>query len=141
MASKTKYLGEHGGVQVFYDGDPENRHLIGAGQYAAVEEAMCREVMRVLLEQYPGYIWQVMADVEQGIATIALPTFMGPTLKFVIHLENVHGPVAMDKQVREAGGQLLERLRLSRTGLWMPEYMDAKAKAPKVFNSNLRLPE
>gem|GEM_PF-5874365 len=90
--------------------------------------AMCRECLRLLSEFYPGYDWEVTADYDQGVVMIALPLLMGGTFKYVIHIDAVATANDMTKRVREAGGNILERFRLSRKGLIMPEYQDALAK-------------
>ena len=87
---------------------------------------IAQEMMRVLLETYPGYGWSVRSDIEQGICTVLLPALMGSTFQYVIKREEVMTANDFDKMLKKAGGEILERFRLNRRGLFMPEYWDVK---------------
>lgn len=66
-----------------------------------------------LVKTYPGYLWRVNADIIGGIVNILcndVSTEMGCTLM----TRALTDPVAAEKLVRKAGGEILERARLHR---------------------------
>lgn len=77
------------------------------------EMAWLRRVLPVLSREYPGYQWLVSVDVVGKIMQIglALPDRSGAMLPwaYVIHLDKYS-----DNKVKRAGGELLERRKLSR---------------------------
>lgn len=113
-----------------YTPDSNQVLRVGYDPYMDANMKMAREVLRVLLEQYPGYGWAVTTDILQGIVAVAIPQLMGTVFKYVIHVDKIAGPSDMEKEVKKAGGEILERFRLSRRGLFMPEYSDAIRNRP-----------
>jgi len=108
------------------------------------EIAIAKEAMRVLHEHFPGYGWQAICDLSPhsgGLLRISLPSFMAATLAYTIYASDISSASDMDKEVREAGGHILERLRLRRAGLWLPEYREARSKAPAHGQGFKELPE
>ena len=94
----------------------------------AGELSMGKDVLRDLLSHYPGYRWRVVVNFRQGVCGISLPIFMGPVQFYAIPLSKMLTAADATKSVREAGGHILERLRLSRCGLRLDEYLDLRAK-------------
>jgi len=83
-------------------------------------------VAEILVKNFHGYAWYVMADSKQGIVCFSIPDLMGPTLKWVIRL----GEYA-DLQpalIYRSGGELLERMGLRRGPMDIAEYEAAKHK-------------
>jgi hypothetical protein len=137
-----EYLGRRHGMDVFTAQEPApGGLLLMPDPLAAMEQQVMKEAMRVLMDEYPGYGWMIRADARQGILTVALPHFMGHVLQYVIHIDQVASAEAMDKAITEAGGHILERLKLNRSGVHQAEYADAAAKLPKVQKHVRNLPE
>ena len=140
--TSPQYLGTRAGMDVFTAQEPAHNGLFFIEDPAApAEQKMMQECMRILLDKFPGYGWMVRADARQGIVTVALPHFMGHVLQYVIHMDRIQSAEAMNKEVVEAGGQILERLRLRRGSRNDGEYADAAAKLPKVQKHVRSLPE
>lgn len=86
---------------------------------------IARRVAEVLVRNYYGYDWFVMAESRQGIVAFSIPDLMGPTLKQVIRLAQFGD---LDRKlIRETGGQMLERMGLRRGPKDVAEYEKAKA--------------
>lgn len=138
----TKYLGESAGLSIFASQDEANDNgvILLNDPYEAAEQRFLQEAMRLMLEFYPGYGWNLRADVRQGILTVGLPTFMGAVLQWVIHLDKVQSPQELEKKIRAAGGEILERLKLARGKLNQSEYLDAIAALPSVQKHVVDLP-
>lgn len=90
------------------------------------EMVWLRKILPVLTKEYPGYQWLVNVDVIGGVAQIALPfeTKAGHVSPWawVIHLRTY-----TDEKVKLAGGELLERWKLSRTRAASDTYTLAKS--------------
>lgn len=81
------------------------------------------QVAKVLTHYYYGYDWHVVADSRQGIVHFAIPSLMGPTLRYIIRLAQYDH---LDKRmIVRAGGELLERMNLPRRAVDVPEYYAA----------------
>lgn len=81
----------------------------------AADMAICKKVADVLQKHYPNYEWLVgMADRFAGTVTIGLPNkYVPPSLRnygYLLHLANVDD----ERQIRNAGGEWLERIGLAR---------------------------
>lgn len=91
-------------------------YLTGEGPTRDADEALCLVVGRDLTEQFPGYAWNVGCDHNAGVIAIrlAVPQFGGMASPgFLMYISTAIGPNGRDK-VRAAGGELLERWRMSR---------------------------
>ena len=87
--------------------------------------SIARKVAEVLVRNYYGYYWFVMAESRQGIVAFSIPDLMGPTLKQVIRLAQFGD---LDRKlIRDTGGQMLERMGLRRGPKDVAEYEKAKA--------------
>jgi len=88
--------------------------------------SIARKVAEVLVRNYYGYDWYVMAESRQGIVVFSIPDLMGPTLKQVILLGQFGD---LDpKLIRKTGGQMLERMGLRRGPKDSAEYEAAKLR-------------
>lgn len=86
--------------------------------------SIARKVAEVLVRNYYGYDWFVIAESRQGIVAFSIPDLMGPTLKQVIRLAQFGD---LDRKlIRDTGGALLERMGLRRGPKDIAEYEKAK---------------
>lgn len=77
-----------------------------------LDEVVAKNMAETLHRHYPGQLWAVTCQGEQGIATVRNLKLSGQW-GFVIHLRNLFGDPGM-VCVKRAGGELLERFRVSR---------------------------
>lgn len=71
-----------------------------------------KRIAETLHATYPGHLWGVNASAETGIATVFNLRLSGKW-GFIIKLsEIIHDPSM--KKVKQAGGEILERYRVSR---------------------------
>jgi hypothetical protein len=93
-----------------------------------------------LYRHYPAHPWAISVSHAQGIATITLPPFAGrhALWKYVIKLYDLKSDPGLTSVVR-AGGEMLERLNLPRTGFSGSQFADAINSAPihKRLNNGL----
>lgn len=114
----------------------------GRDEFARADMAMAKETLRILKADFPGYNWVVEADCRQGIVKIRINArFMPAAAWYVIHTDNIATTNAMGQAVREAGGHLLERYRLRRSGIWLPEYRDLVKASPIAVSARAKVPE
>lgn len=85
---------------------------------------IAKGVLDILARKYFGYGWHVMAESRQGIITFGIPELMGPTLRYVIRLAEFKD-LDVNLIIR-CGGELLERMNLSRTAIDMAAYAHAR---------------
>lgn len=97
---------------------------------------IARECMRILLDAFPGYPWTVTADVEQGVVTLALPSIMGK-FSFIIHADAIATANDMAREIRRAGGEILERYKLRRGSMIGAEFSDVRKaiKSPRLIKA------
>jgi hypothetical protein len=90
------------------------------------DTSMACAIMEVLVENYYGYDWCVIAESRQGFVAFSIPDLMGPTLKQFIRLaEHSH---FNKKLIRDCGGMMLERMGLRRGSKDPAEYEAAKRR-------------
>ena len=85
----------------------------GQPEVAALDFNMAKDMAEALHRAYPGHLWAVTCEGEKGIATIrnlALSGEWGCVLK----LNTISSASEWEKKVVMAGGELLERFKLSR---------------------------
>jgi hypothetical protein len=98
--------------------------------HAAWDLMVAKAFTRVLLDRYPGHFWEVTVSRKQGIAAIAIPILMGPTQKYVLKLsEDLQPP-----HIWRAGGEILERFNIPRSGMDLTSFLTARARATKTFS-------
>lgn len=96
--------------------------------YKNVDLFWAKAFTRVLMAHYPGHFWEVTVSHEQGIATIAIPILMGTNEKYILKLAKGIQP----DDIMRAGGDLLERWNIPRSGLDLPAFLAAKARADRM---------
>lgn len=87
---------------------------------------LARQMMEILQREFPGYPWGCRADSRGGILGITIPGLTGPTAQFVVHIDAVQNEDDLKRWMKRAGGELLERFRLSRSGFNLLQFQDAK---------------
>jgi hypothetical protein len=98
------------------DGTPDD--------FQAFDNWLARRVAEMLVSQYYGYEWHVMADSRQGVIAFSIPEVMGPTLKWVIRLAEYAD--LTPKLILRCGGECLERMGLRRGPIDIAQYLAAK---------------
>jgi len=83
--------------------------------------ALAKEILKKLVDQYPGYLWRVSVkdDKGQGIVEIINVTVSdelstNADYAYVLHLTTIYEDPNL-KCVMRAGGEILERAGLDRT--------------------------
>ena len=74
--------------------------------------ALSKLIAEKLHKEYPGHLWAVQADIEQGMATVRNLALSGEWGFYLKLSEVVNDPYL--KKVKWAGGEILERYRLHR---------------------------
>jgi hypothetical protein len=81
-------------------------------------------ISEILNHHFPGYPWKVISNAEQGVVYFNIPQLMGETLHWLIKLKQWDD--LNPKMVIDGGGQLLERMRLPRTGFDVMSFVEAR---------------
>jgi hypothetical protein len=90
-----------------------------------------------LAQDYPGHPWGVIAEIEHGIVKVCIQGFS--QWPYIIHVSTLKSDPSL-RSVREAGGHLLERLKMPRKGFSMADWKSATAALPWHFNRNRQAP-
>lgn len=80
------------------------------------DQDVCIAVGEDLTQVYPGYMWKVGCNHDAGtvVIDVGVPKPIGmENYGYMLHLSSVLGPGGQ-KRVRQAGGEMLERLGLRR---------------------------
>jgi hypothetical protein len=91
----------------------QSRDDDGAG---AREVTIAKAIGRLLAHHYPGHPWSVEVSIHGGYATIGIPPLLGPNWGYILHLNQIDTESGM-KRVVEAGGHILERFQIPRSGM------------------------
>lgn len=89
---------------------------IGANDYV-----MAMNMANILHKHYPGHLWAVTCQGDQGIATVRNLALSGKW-GFLLKLKDIYSASSWDKKLVMAAGELLERYRLSRGKLNINQY-------------------
>lgn len=108
------------------------------GDFDAANERLCRVIGEKLAQHYPGHPWAVFAEIEHGIAKIALQGFT--QWPYVIKISTLKADPGL-RIVVKAGGELLERLKMPRGGFSLADWKSATTIRPWHFNRNKKAPE
>lgn len=95
---------------------------------------MARHMADTLHKHYPGHLWAVTCDGTKGIATVRNLALSGDW-GYVLHLPLIYSASEWDKRVLRAGGEILERYRISRASF--DRVADQISAAPKNFAGRL----
>ena len=100
---------------VHFHGDESNL-LIGndyASQQDALDMALAKDYADALNTAYPGHLWAINVQGAQGIATIHNLMLSGK-YGYLLHLNKRYSASEARKAVVMAGGEILERFKVSR---------------------------
>lgn len=102
------------------------------------ETLLCHTINGCLQMHYPGHMWNIEVAYNNhpkangGTVAIRLPFSNVPALLFI---GDLWGDVSL-KQVVRAGGHLLERFNLGRSGFDMSDFFTAIKKDPLGYRRN-----
>jgi hypothetical protein len=105
----------------------------------AAEMAMAKRIFEVLINEYPYVMWVVDINATQGVAKVRIPDLMGDTLCFKISLNLLSTYDDERRFAIMAGGVILERWRIPRSGVDFGAYL--RAMKHRVVNVNDPIPE
>lgn len=108
------------------------------GQHDAINAWVCKQIGEKLARTYPGHPWGVMSEVEHGIAKIMLQGFSQWVI--TIRLATLKSDPGLTSVMRYAG-ELLERLKLPRSGFDLARHREAMQRYPHHFYRNAPAPE
>ena len=99
----------------------------GVDPFKGADQQMADNVGRAILGQFPNYGWMVESDLKQGIVKVWLNAHLHPFNKpYVIPVNPYLADEATAaKTIRNVGGEILERNRLSRERFNAAEFSDA----------------
>ncbi|HWW46305.1 MAG TPA: hypothetical protein VNZ94_00500 [Xanthobacteraceae bacterium] len=109
--------------------DPEEKD-----PHAAWDMMVAKAMQRVLTAHYRGHFWETYCSRKDGIAWITIPLLLG-NWKWVFKLSEDITP----EMIIRAGGEILERFNIPRSGLDLPAFLNAKKRA--ISRANHALPE
>ncbi len=98
-----------------------NQLLSDSPQIAANDMVMAKEMADALHTAYPGHLWAVTCDGKSGMADVR-NLFLSGQWGFRLHLKAIYSGSEFKREVLRAGGELLERYRLSRGRFMEAEY-------------------
>ena len=104
-------------------------------ELSANDLVMARHMADTLHRHYPGHLWAVTCDGAKGIATVRNLMLSG-SWGFVLHLPTTYSASEWDKRVIRAGGEVLERFRISRAGY--DRTVDQMLSQPKNFAGHIQ---
>jgi len=80
-----------------------------------------KKIAELLHKHYPGHLWGVTVESENGIATVR-NLYLSGNWGFILKLKDIQSYPQLKKRVIWAGGELLERFNLSRKRFNEDEY-------------------
>lgn len=98
-----------------------NQLLSDSPQIAANDMVMAKEMADALHTAYPGHLWAVTCDGKSGMADVR-NLFLSGQWGFRLKLHAIYSGSEFKREVIRAGGELLERFKLSRRGFRPDEY-------------------
>lgn len=108
--------------------------LTDAPQVTAWEMTLAKQMAEALHRTYPGHLWAVDVSERTGMANIR-DLFLSGQWGFRLKVANTAHFSASDfeRRVIRAGGELLERFRISRARLSHGQIADAVNELPTNF--------
>lgn len=97
--------------------------------HAGYDLALTKRIAETLERHYPSHPWMVEVSHAQGVAYISLPIVMKRNRKFVLHTDRLKADPGLRAVVR-AGGEILERHNVPRSGFRLDHFLRARAANP-----------
>lgn len=98
--------------------------LITDGQQA--KDVMLAKMLGDRLDKlYPGYLWWVDVNSRQGFINVK-NLFLSGKWGFRIDLKGIYSSSELEKDIMRAGGELLERYRMARSGFNEAQYRNLR---------------
>lgn len=91
----------------------------------SADVSICKRVASVLYGAYPGHAWAV--EVGEGLVKITIPALLGFNWGYFLHLDRMQ-----KKDIVRAGGDILERFAIPRSGVDVAAYVEARKKVPML---------
>jgi len=91
----------------------------------ALDFETAKFMAELLHKHYPDHLWGVTVQSDQGIATVRNLRLSG-NWGFILKMKNIATRKELRRNTMMAGGELLERYRLSRGRFRAEEYLDLK---------------
>lgn len=117
----------------------EERHEDGSlkSRHQEANNRIARMAWTILQDHYPGHAWVTRGSVKDGILEVKLHAFTD--WSYVIKLKNFFSDPGGKLTVR-AGGELLERFGLGRSGIELSDFMSALKKYQPAYTRRLKPP-
>jgi hypothetical protein len=101
-----------------------NQELVTeAPNLCAADLTLAKNMADLLHRHYPGHLWAVTC--EEGVATVR-NLYLSGNWGFVIKVGDVYSMSDFDRKIVRAGGELLERFKMSRGKFRDDQYSDIK---------------
>lgn len=91
----------------------------------AHDYSVAKEMADALTDHYPGHLWAVSADSQTGMCDIRAMQ-LSSTWGYRLKMPQIYSASAFKADVIRAGGEILERFRLSRGRFSEDQYTDLK---------------
>lgn len=101
----------------------------GHDPHVGADLALTKRIADVLERHYPQHPWMVEVSHAQGVAYISLPIIMRRNQRFVLHVDRLKSDPSLRAVVR-AGGEILERHNVPRSGFRLDHFLNARARNP-----------
>lgn len=128
MARKTGFTDKKISYQKAGAPDDHDPHI-------AADTALARKVGETLQRHYADHPWLVEVDHAQGVVMISLPIIMPRNRKYVLHTSSLAADPGLRAVIR-AGGEILERYNVPRSGFSLDRFLEAREANP----ANRRMP-
>ena len=103
---------------------------------AANDILMAKSMAESLNTTYPGHLWAVTCDGKTGMADVRNLALSG-NWGFRLKLDDIYSASEFKKNVLRAGGEILERFRLSRGKARENQYSDLKTDFAGRFKADM----
>lgn len=103
---------------------------------AANDIVMAKQMAEALHAAYPGHMWAVACDGQIGFADVRNLALSG-NWGFRIKLDEIYSGSQFKRQVLMAGGELLERYRMSRGKFNQDQYQGLQTDFAGHFKADL----
>ncbi len=97
--------------------------------HAGHDLALTKRIAEMLERHYPSHPWMVEVSHAQGVAFISLPIIMRRNQRFVLHTDRLKSDPGLRAVIR-AGGEILERHNVPRSGFRLDHFLHARAANP-----------